>query len=61
MLNLTVSRAVVGLLGHHAISNVSLELFNATNAKARPHTHLLKELMPEIGRGLRISYSLGFF
>ena len=61
VLNLTASRAFVGLLGHHTISNVSLELFNVTNAVARPHTHLLKELMPEIGRGLRISFSLGFF
>ena len=61
VLNLTASRAFVGLLGDHTISNISLELFNVTNALARPHTHLLKDLMPEIGRGLRISYSLGFF
>ena len=61
VLNLTVSRAFVGLFGHHTVSNVSLELYNVTNAVARSHTHLLKELMPEIGRGLRISYSLGFF
>ncbi len=61
VLSLTASRAFVGLLGDHTISNVSLELFNVTNAVARPHTHLLKALIPEIGRGLRISYSLGFF
>ena len=61
VLNLTASRTFVGLFGNHTISNVSLEMFNVTNAVARPHTHLLKELMPEIGRGLRISYSLGFF
>ncbi len=61
VLSLTASRAFVGLLGDHTISNVSLELFNVTNAVARPHTHLLKELIPEIGRGFRISYSLGFF
>ena len=61
VLSLTVSRVFVGLLGHHTVSNVSLELYNVTNAVARSHTHLLKEQMPEIGRGLRVSYSLGFF
>ena len=36
VLNLTASRAFVGLLGDHTISNISLELFNVTNALARP-------------------------
>lgn len=45
----------------HAAHVLSLEAFNLGNRLYRNHLSFIKEFAPEIGRGLRFSYSLRFF
>ena len=35
--------------------------YNLTNALYRNHTSFIKDLAPEIGRGVRVNYSVRFF
>jgi iron complex outermembrane receptor protein len=35
--------------------------FNLTNELYREHTSFIKDLAPEIGRGIKFSYSVRFF
>lgn len=45
----------------HQTHVFSLNAFNLTNVLYRNHTSLIKDLAPEIGRGVRVSYALRFF
>lgn len=57
-LDLTVSWLLLtGSATHH----VSLVGHNLTNAVYRRHTSVIKDVAPQIGRGVRISYSIRFF
>jgi iron complex outermembrane receptor protein len=38
-----------------------VNLFNITNQLYRNHLSFIKDLAPEIGRGVRFSYNLHFF
>ena len=58
VLDLTVSWLVLtGNATHH----VSLVGHNLTDAVYRHHTSVVKDVAPQIGRGVRISYSVRFF
>ena len=35
--------------------------YNLTNERYRHHTSFIKDLAPEIGRGVKVTYSLRFF
>ncbi len=39
----------------------SVNAYNLTNELYRMHTNFIKELAPEIGRGIKLTYSLRFF
>ena len=45
----------------HAAHIFSIRGYNLTNELYRNHTSFIKELAPEIGRGVKVSYSLRFF
>jgi iron complex outermembrane receptor protein len=45
----------------HALHVVSVTLFNAGNQLYRNHLSLIKDLAPEIGRGVRVTYTVRFF
>ena len=45
----------------HIAHVLSVSAFNLTNELYRNHTSFIKDLAPEIGRGVRIGYSLCFF
>ncbi len=45
----------------HMAHVLSVSAFNLTNELYRNHTSFIKDLAPEIGRGVRIGYSLRFF
>ena len=45
----------------HAAHIFSVRGYNLTNVLYRNHTSFIKNLAPEIGRGVRVSYSLRFF
>ncbi|HSW49667.1 MAG TPA: TonB-dependent receptor [Bryobacteraceae bacterium] len=45
----------------HALHIVSLNFFNATGRLYRNHASLIKEYAPEIGRGVRLAYTVRFF
>jgi iron complex outermembrane receptor protein len=45
----------------HAAHVFSIRGYNLTNAEYRLHTSFIKDLAPEIGRGVSVSYSLRFF
>lgn len=45
----------------HMAHVLSVTGFNLTNELYRNHTSFIKELAPEIGRGVRVGYSLRFF
>ena len=40
---------------------VSFTAYNLTNALYRNHTSFIKDLAPEMSRGVRMGYSLRFF
>ena len=45
----------------HLAHVVSFTAYNLTNALYRNHTSFIKDLAPEVGRGVRMGYSLRFF
>ncbi len=45
----------------HVAHVVSVSAFNLTNELYRNHSSFIKDLAPEIGRGVRVGYSLRFF
>ena len=45
----------------HVAHVLSLAGYNLTNALYRNHTSFIKDLAPEMGRGVRVGYSLRFF
>jgi len=45
----------------HVLHAFSATLFNATDRLYRNHVSLIKDFAPEIGRGLRFTYTLRFF
>ena len=47
--------------GQHTTHILSLSAYNLTNELYRNHTSFIKDLGPEIGRGVKVSYSLRFF
>ncbi len=58
LVNLTVSYTIPQPhLSHH----VAFSLFNATDTLYRNHLSFIKDLAPEIGRGVRLSYSVKYF
>jgi iron complex outermembrane receptor protein len=49
------------LVGAHHLQIFSANFFNAGNNLYRNHLSFLKAFAPEIGRGVRVSYSIQFF
>ena len=49
------------LAGQHAVHIFSVNSFNLGNRLYRNHLSFIKELAPEIGRGVRFSYTVRFF
>jgi len=49
------------LPGNHFVQVFSAELYNLTDRLYRNHLSLIKELAPEIGRGVRFSYTVRYF
>ena len=45
----------------HMAHILTVSAFNLTNELYRNHTSFIKDLAPEIGRGMRVGYSLRFF
>jgi iron complex outermembrane receptor protein len=53
--------ASYSIAGSHTLHVFSVNLFNITNQLYRNHLSFIKDLAPEIGRGVRFSYNLHFF
>ena len=47
--------------GQHTVHIVSVAGYNLTNELYRNHTSFIKDLAPEIARGVKFGYSLRFF
>ena len=45
----------------HIVHILSVASYNLTNELYRNHTSFIKDLAPEIGRGVKFGYSLRFF
>jgi iron complex outermembrane receptor protein len=45
----------------HFVHNLSVDVFNIGDKLYRNHVSLIKELAPEMGRGIRFGYALKFF
>ena len=45
----------------HMAHIVSVTAYNLTNAEYRHHTSVIKDFVPQIGRGVKASYSIRFF
>ena len=45
----------------HMAHIVSVTTYNLTNARYRHHTSVIKDFVPQIGRGVKVSYSIRFF
>ena len=45
----------------HVAHILSLSGYNLTNTLYRNHTSFIKDLAPEIGRGIKVGYSMRFF
>lgn len=45
----------------HITHQITLRAFNLTNELYRNHTSFIKDLAPEIGRGVKVTYALRFF
>ncbi len=56
--NLNVSYTIPG---RHATQILSLSSFNLSDRLYRNHCSFLKDLAPEMGRGLRLNYSIHFY
>jgi iron complex outermembrane recepter protein len=63
----TAGYAVVNLLanymvaGAHVTHNFGVNIFNAGDRLYRNHLSFIKEFAPEIGRGVRFSYTMNFY
>ena len=49
------------IAGQHAAHIISFNFFNVGDALYRNHLSFIKEFAPEMGRGLRVTYTLRFF
>jgi iron complex outermembrane recepter protein len=58
VINLAASYILVGSTMMHAFS---VNVFNAGDTLYRNHLSFIKDLAPEMGRGVRVTYSLRFF
>jgi iron complex outermembrane receptor protein len=47
--------------GSHGSHLIAVQAYNLTNKTYRLHTSFLKDLAPEIGRGVKVTYQLRFF
>ena len=45
----------------HFVHHLSMEVFNIGDNLYRNHVSLIKELAPEMGRGIRFGYAVSFF
>lgn len=54
-------RANYTLATQHAAHMFGINVFNAGHRPYRNHLSFLKELAPEIGRGVRVSYTVRWF
>jgi iron complex outermembrane receptor protein len=45
----------------HMTHTITLKAYNLTNEVYRLHTSFIKDLTPEIGRGVRVSYTARLF
>jgi iron complex outermembrane receptor protein len=45
----------------HATHTIALKAYNLTNEEYRLHTSFVKDLAPEIGRGVKVTYAVRFF
>lgn len=63
----TAGYAVVNLLGSYTIAGphvthiFGVNVFNLNDKLYRNHLSFIKDFAPEIGRGVRFSYSLNFY
>lgn len=53
--------ATYTVAGQHASHLLGVSLFNAGNRLYRNHLSFIKEVAPEIGRGVRFSYTVNFY
>ena len=53
--------ASYAISGQHAVHVFSVSAFNLGNKLYRNHLSFIKDIAPEIGRGVRIAYTLRFF
>lgn len=49
------------IAGQHAAHIFSVNAYNLTNKLYRNHTNFIKDILPEIGRGIRFGYTVRFF
>ena len=49
------------LVAGDAVHHLSLVGHNLTDAVYRHHTSVVKDVAPQMGRGVRVSYSVRFF
>ncbi len=54
-------KASYTILRQHFVHHLSMDVFNIGDKLYRNHVSLIKELAPEMGRGIRFSYALKFF
>jgi iron complex outermembrane receptor protein len=54
-------KASYTMASQHIGHQFSFDLFNAGDALYRNHTSFIKDLAPEIGRGVKFSYMMRFF
>ncbi|MGB7068169.1 MAG: TonB-dependent receptor [Pyrinomonadaceae bacterium] len=63
----TAGYGIVNLSGSYTIGRqhvahiISFNVYNVTNRLYRNHLSFIKELTPEVGRGLRVGYTIRFF
>ena len=49
------------IAGQHCVQVFSLNAFNLGDRLYRNHLSFIKDFVPEIGRGIRITYTIRFF
>ena len=54
-------KASYTLPGQHYVHHFSVDVFNIGDKLYRNHVSIIKELVPEMGRGVRFSYAMKFF
>jgi iron complex outermembrane receptor protein len=45
----------------HLAHHIAVKVFNLSDRLYRNHSSFIKDLAPEIGRGLRLTYTVRFF